>query len=368
MLLITTNTIMGMIKNNMKIIHILLLISFFSCSKRKKTKQLTEVEIQEQIKEKALIKSLENQYGFVNIEKENKNLAYHFDENGFVRMIIIENTEMNVLPKEIYDFSRLESLYINNNQFTDLPDSLSNFKYLDFINIAENPIIEVKNTLLPNLMKQIHFNGCVLESFPQLKKENDSIAYKLFLTKTKIDSIPDFVGDMNIKLLWVNECPITYISPRLGDCENMYGIDFSRIKTNIFPKQLAKLKKMDYIKLNRLELTEVPDFVFEWESLTAIQIDYNKISELPSGIAKLKNLKSFYAKSNDFKTLPKEFGELKNIEFIDLEYNVLDYESFPKEMFFPRSGKKPRLYVGRPNCYDCFSVPEEQVRKAFRVL
>ncbi|MDR6241823.1 leucine-rich repeat domain-containing protein [Aureibacter tunicatorum] len=352
----------------MKYLIIFFISLLMSCSSNRENKHI-DISLQRELeREKKIIEILENKYGFVDIDEKNTDLNYDQHDNGLIRVVYIQNKDFDYLPSEIYQLKHITRLDLRGANFKDLPDSLMSFKNLKELMLLNNPIIRVSEIKIPNSIENIRFDDCPMESFPKLQKENDSIPYKLFLSKTKIDSIPDFVGDMNICLLWANECPITYISPNLGNCENMYEVDFSRIKTDQFPEELGKLSKMNYVKLNRLKLNAIPEFIFEWKNLTAIKLNNNKIREVPEAIGQLKKLKSFYAQSNELTTLPKEFGQLKNIEFIDLEYNVLDHKSFPEEMFFPRNGDKARLYVSRPDCYTCFSVPEEQVRRAFKVL
>ena len=356
----------------MKYIYLLILSFLLSCTSNKRERKKINL-IQDEVQaEQINLAILKDKYGFESIDDGLDSLNYELDSLGRVVDIWINNLDIDTIPNEIFEFKNLDYLNLKHCLFTDIPNNIASFKRLKRLVLSENPIKKIENVNLPNSLEYLSIRKVPLEKFPHFTKENDSIPYRLFLPDTKIDSIPDFVGDMNLKTLWLQRCPINYISPNLGNCENMEELQFEANPfLKEFPKELAKLKKMEMIHMNWLPLRKMPEFIFEWPELYSIHIENSMISEIPSKIGKLKKLRFLYAEGNNVRTLPEELGKVPNIEFIDFDGCPIDISSIPAG-FFPERDlpqkKLPTLYLNAPNCYDCFSVPEEQVRKSYRLL
>ncbi|WP_338396311.1 leucine-rich repeat domain-containing protein [Fulvitalea axinellae] len=348
----------------MRDLFVIFLSMLSACSFLKKEEPVSrELET-----ERKVIRQLEEKFGFINVDEKVHDYSYYLDSAGFVEYIRIIDKNLEELPQEIFQLKRLTSIGLFSENITDIPKDLDKIESLEKINLLKMPIRRVSNLKLPDKLKFINFTECPLEEFPKLYKENDSIPYDLIISDTKIDTIPDFVGEMNLSELDAEHCPLTYVSPNLGDCENITQLNFEGIKNLKLPDELRKLKKVEDLNLKWTALRKIPDFVWEMKNLDALYITSNLITEIPPEIGKLKKLKFLYAQGNYIATLPKEFAQIKGIELIHLEGNPIKTRSLPAELFFPRTTKeKPELLVNVPGRYDCFSVPEEQVRQAFDV-
>ncbi|MCG8475922.1 MAG: leucine-rich repeat domain-containing protein [Cytophagales bacterium] len=354
-------------------------MTIWSCSTSSQKNDIPTIDDLNQTDKKALLALMEK-YKLTNgrVRKGRDYSKEYYIEKGliggeiYLEMITITDTDISSLPKEIYAFKNLRRLYLENNQFTDMPEGLSRFKHLRSVHMSGNPIKKINNTLLPNSMMGVFLSETPLESFPHFTRKDNSGYFQLVLRDTKVDSIPDFVGEMNIASLWMQRCPITYISPNLGQCVNMNDMKFEANPfLKEFPETLANMKKMEHIEFNWLPLRKIPDFVWEWKELDALHLKGCLIQEIPPQIGELKKLRYLRVPGNKLSTLPAELGELPIIDYIGAEGNPLHPRSLPKG-FFPDRQKPtdslPSLYVGAPDRYDIFSVPEEQVRKAYRVL
>ncbi len=98
---------------------------------------------------------------FLNEEKR-----FNLDENievlsllPHLRILHLENDQLNKLPKKIYRLNHLESLYLNNNKFKEFPTELKempNLKYLDFHDNKLSPL-ELQNFQSQNFGIKIRF-------------------------------------------------------------------------------------------------------------------------------------------------------------------------------------------------------------------
>jgi Leucine-rich repeat (LRR) protein len=98
---------------------------------------------------------------FLNEEKR-----FNLDENievlsllPHLRILHLENDQLNKLSKKIYRLNHLESLYLNNNKFKEFPTELKempNLKYLDFHDNKLSPL-ELQNFQSQNFGIKIRF-------------------------------------------------------------------------------------------------------------------------------------------------------------------------------------------------------------------
>lgn len=96
----------------------------------------------------------------------NEERRFNLDENievlsllPHLRILHLENDQLNKLPKKIYRLNHLESLYLNNNKFKEFPTELKempNLKYLDFHDNKLSPL-ELQNFQSQNFGIKIRF-------------------------------------------------------------------------------------------------------------------------------------------------------------------------------------------------------------------
>ncbi len=95
--------------------------------------------------------------------------------------------------------------------------------------------------------------------------------------------------------------------------------------------QVAVLRENGFGKFEDFQLPEM-------KSLRALEISENELSELPAGLFNLKKLEWLDLSINSLKGLPENFfDELPELEFVDLRWNAITYETF-KEL----KGKYPQ--------------------------
>lgn len=96
------------------------------------------------------------------------------------------------------------------------------------------------------------------------------------------------------------------------------------------PRNKEKLLSLNFLDLNRQQISEIPSEVGNLSNLKKINFTYNYLTSLPKEIAQLNNLEELSVSNNNLISLPKEIVQLKNLKVLSLGYNNLT--SLPKEL------------------------------------
>jgi Leucine-rich repeat (LRR) protein len=84
------------------------------------------------------------------------------------------------------------------------------------------------------------------------------------------------------------------------------------------------------LRLDELQLTELPPEIGNLNNLQRLWLDSNQLSSLPPEIGNLTNLQTLYLQENQLSSLPSEIGNLTNLQTLYLQENQLS--SLPSEI------------------------------------
>ncbi|HEY5745649.1 MAG TPA: leucine-rich repeat domain-containing protein [Chryseolinea sp.] len=90
-----------------------------------------------------------------------------------------------------------------------------------------------------------------------------------------------------------------------------------------FPPEILKLKKLDYLDLEKNQLNILPSDIHLLTRLEELYLFENNIEVLPSTFGNLKKLKILGLGSNQLKTFPEEITQLEKLETLDLGNNKI---------------------------------------------
>ncbi len=89
------------------------------------------------------------------------------------------------------------------------------------------------------------------------------------------------------------------------------------------PPEIAKLKKLRYLDIERTGLTTLPEVITSLTGLYEFYAPYNQLSALPDDFDKLKNLVIVGLAFNNFTTIPTQLYNLRKLQALDLSHNNL---------------------------------------------
>ncbi|NMM49834.1 leucine-rich repeat domain-containing protein [Marinigracilibium pacificum] len=252
----------------------------------------------------------------------------------YLKELIYTRGKLKVVPEWITEFEELEHLDFQDNELTKFPSFISKIKKLRSVNIGFNPIDKIPEDffLSSKKLEGLFVEKTNINKFPILFPDSTAIPLKLNLSQTPIDSIPDEVGDMRISILNMNDNHLRYISPRLGEVEELHNITFkgSPNLNGQFP-DLGACKNLQTVHLRWCGLTEFPQWITELPNVYSIHLDNNLIKSIPEEIGNCRNLATMRINHNFIKELPGSIGQLDSLRGLHIEYNSI--RTLPEEMF-----------------------------------
>lgn len=101
------------------------------------------------------------------------------------------------------------------------------------------------------------------------------------------------------------------------------GYSESRTKITRIPKEIARLKSLEVLVLEKNQISELPEELFQLVNLQQLYLRDNNLTDLPSSIASLKSLIRLDVSRNHLKELPSEIGALSQLDSLNVEENPL---------------------------------------------
>ena len=91
----------------------------------------------------------------------------------------------------------------------------------------------------------------------------------------------------------------------------------------VIPPQIALLKNLEGITLDKCRLREFPEALLRLPHLKSLSLTDNQLSALPPDISAMHGLQRSYLSKNRLTSLPPEIGALHNLEDLILRGNQL---------------------------------------------
>ena len=242
-----------------------------------------------------------------------KDNSYYEAENKILsalrsgtRELDLHNMGLTELPDSVIQLTKLHELDLSKNKLKDFPVNLSQLKNLRSLKIESNQI-----SLLPEYIGQLYN----LE--------------QLLMGDNQIKSLPEKIGNL-IKL---NEIDVA--KNQLKDLPesfsrlinlNRLSLSHNRLKGNLFselPEVIRKLKELNYLSVNYLNLRFLPDWIGELTGLSHIYLDHNQFTEIPITIGLLENLEVCDLDGNLITHLPSSVIDLDHLRVLSLNDNPL---------------------------------------------
>jgi internalin A len=140
--------------------------------------------------------------------------------------------------------------------------------------------------------------------------------------------------ELDLCCLGLTELPSELFT--LSSVEYLY---LQRNQLSSLPLGLFTLSSLEYVNLSNNQLTRLPPEIAQLSNLHLLGIEYNQLTELPAEIGNLSNLDGLWLRANQLNSLPPEIGKLENLCQLDLTDNRLQY--LPVEL-----GRLTRLAEG----------------------
>lgn len=116
----------------------------------------------------------------------------------------------------------------------------------------------------------------------------------------------------------------TNLQEALKDPDHVVKLVLRKQHLKSFPKDILKLKKLQYLDLSKNSISELPDSISVLTDLQYLICSKTGLKLLPKEIGKLEHLVYLNLNQNDLQLLPPQIGNLEKLEILDLWSNSFD--------------------------------------------
>jgi len=253
-----------------------------------------------------------------------RNLSLGYDIPGIpawvwtldnLEALSVYNDSIDSIPGDIANLKRLSQLRIHGEKITALPEEIGDQLRLTSLDL-ECPLLKTLPQSFANLktMKGFFFHRCNLTAVPaflcgwtELEEFELGMDATFQGPYTKLNALPRNIGNLK-KLNYLNlDCvSITKIPESLGDCP-LEHLELSGVFKTV-PETLGNCQKLKTLKLYSCKPLSLPDGIGKLSSLNSLEIRAPAI-KIPESFGKLTSLEKINITAEDV-TLPKSFGGL----------------------------------------------------------
>jgi hypothetical protein len=153
------------------------------------------------------------------------------------------------------------------------------------------------------------------------------IPFSFVVFITSCNSSDSLQGNKRSRLLSESELfskkEYNSLQQALKEPDSVYKLNISGQGITVIPKEILKLKNLQYLNIGDNKLTVLPDEICNLENLEEIVVYSNSFEALPQDMGRLQNLKSISAYNNRLKNLPESICQLSRLEDLVLDNNNL---------------------------------------------
>lgn len=218
---------------------------------------------------------------------------------------------MDYIPDQLFNWQRLEGVYLEDTEITHIPKSVANCASLE----------------------ELRIDGSCISKLPSEIFDCQNIKY-ITIVRSCIVNIPASIE--NAKSLeridfWDNK--IVELPPQLFNVETLSDLYLSNNKITEIPQGISRLNSLKRLRLSGNQLEILPAEVCYLPELDSLDISNNKLTKLPNEIGELFNLTRLEAHGNPLSSLPDTIRYLKKLELLTIG-NVPEVELSEGQLYW----------------------------------
>lgn len=246
-------------------------------------------------------------------------------------LLLSNNSNLEILPEEIGDLTKLKILNISGTSITVLPQSIGNLTNLGIFIAETTPLTELPETF-GNLrrLKTLNVSSSNISALPVSFGKLDSLE-NLYLYSTYLGFVPEPILKLvNLQILDLSSCGITTIPSDFQNLKSMYTLylDYNPIQT--IAQGAFNLPSLITLYMSNCNFKKIPDEIGNLTNLGWLALANDSILEWNNALNKLSNLRSLDLSSNQLKSISEGISGLSSLTDINLSDNQL--QSLPKNI------------------------------------
>ncbi|XP_050407188.1 leucine-rich repeat-containing protein 40 [Patella vulgata] len=272
---------------------------------------------------------------------------------------IASGGKIPIFPSVVGRFSNLSTLIVRRNQIEELPDCLSDLKNLTVLDLSDNSLRSIPQTLLflrlerlilknnrieiisVDVLEMIYLVELNVKGNP-LRAPNPSICSKgvdgIFKYLRQVSGMMPQIGAQSNAYVTVNtkkdvteiiEFHPKIIAQNAYDCilssrffsETLQELFICGVKCPVIPLSISRCVNLKMVDFHDNYIVTIPIEIVHLQKLEILNLSNNSITTIPPYVGFLRSLKRLNLASNNMTQLPLSFLNLTQLEDLDLSGN-----------------------------------------------
>ncbi|MCP4441999.1 MAG: hypothetical protein GY810_24075 [Aureispira sp.] len=260
-----------------------------------------------------------------------------------LKTLTIQSCQLKKLPKSIGNLKNLTYLSVGYNQLKELPESIGQLNNLTSLNLRSNLLQTLPNSIgnLRNL-QTLYLPSNQLKELPESLGELSQLP-EFWAASNQLQSLPQSIGQMkSLRRIHLYRNQLQTLPDSIGQLQGLKELNLSYNKIQVIPTSLQHCKSLHRIDMANNQLKELPKELFKLPTLKTLYLNHNKLKAIPEGFQQSKTLIYFSATNNTIAQLPDGGWEnMTNLVTLYLSSNKLS--QFPKGL--EKAPKLSNLYI-----------------------
>lgn len=242
----------------------------------------------------------------------------------------LSNLGLDLIPKEVFELDKLETLKFMNNKLIEIPYEISNMKRLRALYLFNNKIKQIDKRLLVDLpyLDCFDLGGNPFDYYSAIDffyKNNPWQGYARCLSK--IDKARE---ESSERFMYFDK--IHVFPKEVYELTNLTSLSIFGEAIKELPIGISNLCKLQYLDLSGNKLKSLPSDIAELKFLESIRLDSNEFEEFPNILLDIPSLARIYINDNKIKNFP--LTVIHNKRFVTINGFNNPIENFSHTIFY----------------------------------
>ncbi len=228
-------------------------------------------------------------------------------------------------------FNQLKIISLQNCQLQQLPEALLSTQSLESIDLSNNPIQFVGSNLPPTCsVRKLKLENCQIQQINSFIKQFPN-SIEVDICHNQLAYIGEEFADLHqLKSLKASHNQLRILSPELACCTQLKSLDLSNNFFDTFPTVLNNLVDLKVLNLAANQLLQIKFEKQFLRNILSLNLSDNPLLMFPESLLNAKNLETLNLNGLDLRGQIEAISSLKSIKVLRLRKSLYHFSELLK--------------------------------------